>query len=167
MEEEKKVFIRGCKGRGSEVIDILKGLRATNECDTVCYATGEDEDSIYFISHKNKITCVLIGSEVANIIMDNYKEIKLPQRQWKEGDILINEYYPFCSVFKSFKSNDTFETYFTLLQDKTVSFDTSSPVGHYHLASAEEMRKIPKLFYVLLNNLDALRKCLPKKESEE
>lgn len=99
--------------------------------------------------------------------MDNYKEIELSQRHWKDGDVLVDNYFPYCSVFRKYKDNDTFETYFVLLKDKTVYFDTLAPVGHYHLASLEEMRMLPKLFYFLLNNLEALRKCLPENESEK
>ena len=60
MEEKKKVFIRGRKGRGSEVIDILKGLGATKTMEI----SGEAKDNIYFINHDNNITCALADCEI-------------------------------------------------------------------------------------------------------
>lgn len=157
MEENKKIFIRGCKGRGQEIIDFLTGLGATNANEV----GGEDGNTIYFISHKNRISFALVGSEFALIIMDNYKEIELPQQRWEEGDILINNNRPNCyAVFKKYFVNGTFDAYFTL-ENKTAHFDATECVEFYHRASAEEMKKIPMLFYFLLNNLDAVRKCLP------
>lgn len=81
MEEKKKVYIIGCKGRGSEIIDILTGLGATK----IMELNGEAKDTIYFINHDNNITCAFIDSELGGIIMDNYKEIKLPGQKWKDG----------------------------------------------------------------------------------
>lgn len=67
MEEKKKVWIRGRKGRGSEIVKILEQLGAKNALRMGC----NDEDTIYFIDHKNRIFCVLPGSETESIIMDN------------------------------------------------------------------------------------------------
>lgn len=164
MEEKKKVYIRGCEGHGQEVKDILAGLGAT-------YADEFDYDNdeyIYFINHRNEIICAIVGSEIAFIIMDNYKEIVLPRRQWKNGDILVHERWPYrYAVFKKYKDNDTFEAYLIHLKNLMVCIDTLESVECYHLASAEEIRKVSKSLYAFLNNLEALRKCLSKKESEE
>ena len=70
MEEKKKVWIRGRKGCGKEIVKILEGLGATNPLEMAC----EDEDTIYFIDHKNRIFCVLAGSEAESIIMDNLEK---------------------------------------------------------------------------------------------
>ena len=66
------------------------------------------------------ISATLIDSEVGQIIIDNYKEIKLSQQQWKNGDILINNNNDYA-LFKKYKDNDYFEAYF-LLDKKQIIF---------------------------------------------
>lgn len=157
MEEKKKIFIRGCKGRGDEVKKILTELGATPVTDI----EYDNDYFVYFINHKNEISFAMVDSEVGALVMDNYKEIELPSQQWKDGNILINNNRPNCyAVFKKYFVNGTFDAYFTL-ENKTAYFDATESVEFYHLANAEEMRKAPMLFYILLNNLDAGRRCLP------
>lgn len=158
MEDKQKVYIRGCKGRGSEIKDILTGLGATETIDGC-----NNDDRVYFINHHNKITCAFIDSEVGAIIMDNYKEIELPQRRWEDGDVLIDEWNTESyAVFKEYGNKPFFRAYFVLL-GKEILFDELLDAEHYRLANAEEMRKAPMLFFFMLNNLDVIRKCLPKK----
>lgn len=159
MEEKKKVFIRGNKYRGDEIKDILTGLGATTE-----YVSCDNDDYIYFITHENEISIALIGSEVARIIMDNYKEIELPQQPWKDGDILVDDSEPKSyAVFKEYnKEFNAFRTYF-ILNNKTAYFDTPANVGHYHLASKEEIESLSMLFCFLMGRLNEIGLCLPKK----
>ena len=71
MEEKKKVFIRGRKGRGDEIKGILEGLGA--EAKGINCNEG---DCVYFINHDNEIDCVPgFSTELAQVIMDNYREI--------------------------------------------------------------------------------------------
>ena len=132
MEENKKVFIRSCIGRGSEVINTLKELGATK----VIEVSGEAKDTIYFIDHDNHITCALVDSEIGRIIMDTYKEIEIPQQQqWKEGDILVYNSNPFLyAVFGKYRNEHTFETFFLFCQ-KEVFFNTVANIEDYHLTS--------------------------------
>ena len=164
MEEKKKVFIRGNKYRGDEIRNILTGLGATTE-----YVSCDNDDYIYFITHENEISIAVIGSEVARIIMDNYKEIELPQqpwkewKEWKDGDILIDDYEPKrYAVFKEHGKGLAFRAYFVLL-DKTAYFDTPANVRHFHLASKEEIESLPMLFCFLMGRLNEVGLCLPKK----
>ena len=163
MEENKKVFIRGCKGRGSEIADILTGFGAT-AAEVSCVG----DDRIYFITHDNNISVAFVGSELGHIIMDNYKEIKLPQRQeWKEGDILVDDSNPKSyAVFKEYGKGVAFRAYFFLC-DKIVYFDTTASVTHYHLANAEELENLPRLFSFLMGNLNEVGLCLPKKVDQK
>lgn len=156
MEEKKKVYIRGRKGRGQEAIDFLTGLGAT-ATDLRC-----DSDAlIYFINHDNEIDCTNVCTEKALIIMDNYKEIELPQ-QWEDGDILIHNNYPHCyAVFKKRKDYDTFEAYF-VLDNKNAYFDATVSSGHYRLANAKEIEGLPLLFTFLMGALNKAGFCLPK-----
>lgn len=161
MEDKQKVYIRGCKGRGSEIKDILTGLGATPvECSC-------DDNFIYFINHHNKITCALIDSEISAIIMDYYKEIELPQRQWNDGDILVCNRYPNCyAVFKKYIDNNTFDAYF-IYDNKNAYFDATVFSGDYHRASAKEIEGLPRLFSYLMAYLNASGLCLPKEVNKQ
>ena len=143
MEEKKKVWIRGRKGRGSEIKGILTGLGA-KAAEVIC----EDGDCIYFINHNNEIDCVPgFSTELAQIIMDNYREVELPAEQWKDGDMLICDKWPGqCAVFKKYREDGVFETYF-IFDDGGVSLNATAPVELYHLASGKELEVATKMFY--------------------
>lgn len=140
MEEKKKVWIRGRKGRGSEIKGILTGLGA-KAAGIIC----EDGDCIYFINHNNEIDCVPgFSTELAQIIKDNYREVKLPPEQWKDGDVLICDKWPGqCAVFKKYREDGVFETYL-IIDDDGISFNATAPVELYHLASGKELRSLPR-----------------------
>lgn len=168
MEEKKKVFIRGNKYRGDEIRDILTGLGASTE-----YVSCDNDDYIYFITHENEISIAVIGSEVARIIMDNYKEIELPQqpwkewKEWKDGDILIDNGYPKdYAVFRKYNNDDTFEAYF-ILEGKMAHFDATAYVEDYHLANTKEIEGLPLLFTFLMGALNEVGLCLPKKVEQK
>ena len=157
MEDKQKVYIRGCKGRGSEIKDILTGLGATETIDGC-----NNDDRVYFINHHNKITCAFIDSEVGAIIMDNYKEIELPQRRWEDGDVLIDEWNTESyAVFKEYGNKPFFRAYFVLL-GKEILFDELLDAEHYRLASAKEIKGLPILFSYLMAYLNEAGLCLPK-----
>ena len=119
---------------------ILEELGATNVGKIGC----ENEDAIYFIDHENRISCRLRGSEIEHIIMDNYKEIKLPEQEWKDGDVLICDKWPGqCAVFKKYREDDVFEAYL-IIDDGGISFNATAPVELYHLASGKELRSLPR-----------------------
>ena len=142
MEEKKKVWIRGRKGCGKEIVKILEELGA-KPTDSSC----DHNNYVYFISHDDKICCAPIGFEVAAIIMDNYKEIKLPRQEWKDGDVLICDKWPGqCAVFKKYREDGVFETYLTF-DDEGVSLNATAPVELYHLASGKELEVATKMFY--------------------
>ena len=159
MEEKKKVFIRGREGREQEVIDILAGLGA----NAPKYEYGDGNDYIYFINHNNEIGVALINSEVGAIIMDNYKEIKLPGQEWKDGDVLICDKWPGqCAVFKKYREDGVFETYLTV-DDGGISFNATAPVEIYHLASGKELEVAAKMFYAACRKLFEVCQKLEKK----
>lgn len=156
MEENKKVFIRGRKGRGSEVIDILSRLGATNAYKVSC----EDENSIYFINHKNTISCALVGSEVAFILMDNFKEIELPPLPWKDGDILaFDKYRGSYAVFKKYADNNLFESYILLFEEE-MRFGLTFPITSYHLANKDEKDDFYRRYNYMMSHLKAANTVL-------
>lgn len=85
MKEAWKVYIKGVPNRGDEIIKILTNLGANNDYNYDDYTSSH---FIYFINHEGNISSAPINSEPAKIIMDNYKEVKLPEK-WRDGDILI------------------------------------------------------------------------------
>ena len=159
MEEKKKVWIRGRKGCGKEIVKILEQLGAKNALRMGC----NDENTIYFIDHKNRIFCVLAGSETESIIMDNYREIKLPAEQWKDGDVLICDKWPGqCAVFKKYLEDGVFETYLTFVDDG-ISFNATAPVEIYHLASGKELEDAAKMSITLARKIFVVSNKLEKK----
>ena len=158
MEEKKKVFIRGCKGRGDEIKGILEGLGA--EAKGINCNEG---DCVYFINHNNEIDSVPgFCTELAQVIMDNYKEIKLPGQEWKDGDVLICDKWPGqYAVFKKYREDDVFETYF-IFDDGGISLNATAPVEIYHLASGKEFEDVSKMLYAVLRKLFEVSQILEK-----
>lgn len=160
MDEKKKVWIRGRKGRGSEIKGILTGLGA-KAAGIIC----EDGDCIYFINHDNEIDCVPgFSTELAQIIMDNYREVELPAEQWKDGDVLICDKWPGqYAVFKKYREDGVFETYL-IFDDGGISFNATAPVELYHLASGKELEDATKMFYAACRKLFEVSKKSEKNE---
>lgn len=89
MKEEWKVYIRGNKDRGDDVIKALTDLGAVNYWEY----EGNCTDSIYYIRHDGYIGHLLYETEFAQILMDNYRKINLSEKwkdgDWKDGDLLV------------------------------------------------------------------------------
>lgn len=128
MEEKQRVYIRGVKGRGKEVIKTLEDLGCKNIDGWKC----DNSEALYFINHFGRIDNVEDCCEMANVIMDYYKEIKLPE-QWKDGDILATDEGEFC-VLKGTAGPSTphFEAYLAY---------TGTEAHKWHLATEEEVAK--------------------------
>lgn len=161
MEEKKKVYVRGRKGREKEVIDILTGLGA----NAPKYEYGNSDDYLYFINHNNEIGVALINSEVGAIIMDNYKEVELPPMpSWEDGDILTFDFTD-CSgvyaVFKKYTENDTFESYILINKDD-MRLGVSCPTGAYRLANEVEKEDFRRRYSFMKSNLEAATAVLNK-----
>lgn len=110
MREDLKVYIKGIPGRGKEVIKILTDLGGK---ESNSYLTGANKRGIYYIQHNLMISFAAMNTEMSKIIMDNYKEIKLPE-QWKNGDILYSDTDKEFAVFKDKRKldSDKFLAYF-------------------------------------------------------
>ena len=162
MEKKFKVYIKGVQGRGNEVIKALTDLGAENRdsCD------GKDPKMLYFLNHSHGIARALLDSEVGRIIMDNYREILLPE-QWRDGDILVCNRYPNCyAVFKKYIDNNTFDAYF-IYDNKNAYFDATAFSEAYRLASTKEIKGLPILFSYLMAYLNASGLCLPKEVNKQ
>ena len=159
MEEKKKVYIRGHKGREQDVVDILVGLGA----NAPKHEFGDSDDYLYFINHNNEIGVALINSEVGAIIMDNYKEVELrPQKAWKDGDILVYNSNPFLyAVFGKYRNEHAFETFF-LLCKKEVFFNTVANIENYHLASEKEKEGFYRWYNYMMSHVKSVNDILRK-----
>lgn len=94
MKEKWKVYIKGVPGRGDEVIKILEDLGAKNLFDY----DGNKLIYLYYIWHDGSIHVELIDNEYGQIIMDNYRELYLPEK-WKDGDILFSPRYKRFAIY--------------------------------------------------------------------
>ena len=74
----KKVFIRGDKERGSEVIKMLEDLGGINRYSYV-YCAGARENALYYINKDNQIDCALLESNIGLVIQECFEELHLPE----------------------------------------------------------------------------------------
>lgn len=107
MKEEWKVYIKGIPGRGEEVIKMLKDLGGKEYHP---YLTGTNEWVIYYINHDSKISFISLASETGKIIIDNYLEIKLPEK-WKDGDLLVHTDNNGSTEYAVYKETEEFNEY--------------------------------------------------------
>jgi len=107
--ENMRVWIRGNKERGEEVIKALTDLGAKN----INKRSGECEDAIYSVDKHNKIACLSTDSDIASLVVNFYKEIKLPYKP-KDKELVCcwDDDYPFSRylVFYDAKNNRVFRS---------------------------------------------------------
>lgn len=127
MKEDWKVYIKGCLGRGKDVISALTNLGAVNTLNL----DGEKESDYYFISDNgciiNTNNSSLMGKAVIPMLEQNYIELKV-HNTFKDGDILISKRKDCYAVYREqayLYSNDKkiemdFYPYFIL--DKTYNY---------------------------------------------
>jgi hypothetical protein len=107
--ENMRVWIRGNKERGKEVIKALTDLGAVNTDNYYGYYIT----ALYYITNLNTIDWAAIGSNTAALIANFYKEIKLP---WKPKDKELvwcwDDDYPFSRylAFYDAKNNRVFRS---------------------------------------------------------
>jgi hypothetical protein len=119
MEDKQKVYIRGSKERGDEVIKILENLGGCNSY----HLDGHNSNNYYFIAPDGKIhNTTYTVSSIFSFVKEFYKEIDLPR--WKPeyakrffyinptGIVGVNvwygtnvneSYYEFGNCFKTFE----------------------------------------------------------------
>lgn len=155
MKDEQRVFIRGVEGRGGEVLKMLENRGGRNPGKG-----GNRPTCIYYIWHNGMISSASIGSETALIIMDFYREIKLPEK-WRDGDILVeNRPGPVYSVFKSEEGNGKFSEYFCVTDDAIIKANIFRSINKWHLANEEERKAFTNLLHKHHKDWDAEKKQL-------
>ena len=95
----KKVFIRGNKERGSEVIKLLEDLGGVNRSCLI----NIDDDFLYYINKDNHIDNAALKSNMGILIQECFKELYLPEptkelpntwEEWVEQNSkVVNEYF--------------------------------------------------------------------------
>ena len=151
-----KVYIKGVQGRGNEVIKALTDLGAENRLSY----DGEDPEIIFFISHNHVINGAFEGSELAEVIMDYYREIRLPE-QWKDGDLLAGGGGNLFAIF-SYTMESSFVAYMLANEDGVREYEEGVICRRedYRLATDEEAKRFHELLHKHGKEWDAEKKKL-------
>ncbi len=157
MKEEWKVFIRGNKDRGEEVIKVLEDCGASNSCGYI-----GDDTMIYFVRHDGIIDFVCEDTEYSKVIMDNYTELHLPEK-WKDGDVLYIQKSKTFVVFKRYAYMDEngvnhFDTYFSVDENSLHVYGTQELEGYPILATPQEIDHFRELLHKHGKEWDAEKK---------
>ena len=138
--ENMRVWIRGNKERGEEVIKALTDLGANNKYNY----KGDDCESIYSIISGNNITATEKGYDKASLVANFYTEIKLP---WKPKDKELvwtwDNDYEYCRELKFYDVKH--DSTFTTIEGKRLgqSFDNYAPYeGEYPDWAKEAQKKL-------------------------
>ena len=80
MKDSQKVYIKGVKNRGAEVIKLLEDLGGINSY----HCSGNYNTFYYYIGPDGNINCEDIGgNEVYLFLQEFYTEISLEREKWK------------------------------------------------------------------------------------
>lgn len=159
MEERLKVYIKGVQGRGNEVIKALTDLGVENQ---VFHDAG-DPERLFFINHNHAINCARSYSELGRIIMDNYREILLPE-QWRDGDLLVGRGGNLFAVFSHKDKDFSFVAYMQASEDGVQEYSNGVICFRedYRLATDDEIVKFYRLLHKHGKEWDAEKKHLVK-----
>ncbi len=156
MTDEQKVFIRGVAGRGKEVIKMLEDLGAK----TTLSHLGENPSYIYVISHEGNINCALYESETGKIIMDNYRELHLPDL-WKDGDVLATDdgaLMVFRGSIEADPERATIDAYCAVSEHQICLSANLKHIGCLRLATPSEIERFHELMHKNGKDWDAEKK---------
>lgn len=161
MKEECKVYIKGVQGRGDEVIKTLTDLGAKNY---VAF-DGENTHAVYFITHDGNVGMTPCGNEIEEMLMEYCHEVKLPEKQWKDGDILVDDDNPNRFIVKSNAWNGGWKNNFKAYLFVTPKSIQESPIAifcgaEYHKADLKEIRRFHKFLHMHGRDWDAENKIL-------
>ena len=81
MKDSQKVYIKGVKNRGAEVIKLLEDLGGINSY----HCSGNYNTFYYYIGPDGNINCedIIGGNEVYLFLQEFYTEISLEREKWK------------------------------------------------------------------------------------
>ena len=113
MEKKQKVWIRGCNGRGEEVIQKLVALGGRTY-SALTIALASDREHLFNIGHDGMIYHSVDFSESGKIIMEEYTEIKLKEKVKDESVNKIKDQQEFKvddMVLRRASPNDKWEIF--------------------------------------------------------
>lgn len=163
MTETCKEYIKGVRGRGDEVIKTLEDLGAKN-----CQLDGDAPECLYFIDHEGLVSLALLDSEFGKIIMDDYRELHLPEK-WKDGDILYNEN---DDVFAVVRDIHGYISTHIAINNGEIEKDFTFPKEDFRLVTPSEVERFHELLHKNGKEWDAEKKQLvdwkwkPKQEED-
>lgn len=155
MKDNQKVYIRGVKGRGDEVVKMLEEY---GENKFGLY--GVRSAYLYFIDHEGNISAALIDSETGYIIMDNYTELHLPEK-WKDGDVLVSDeglFFVLRGDFELGVKKECTGAYCCVSEQQICLSGHFGQIGHSHLASPSEVEHFHELMHKYGKDWDAQKK---------
>lgn len=159
MTEEWKVFIKGVPGRGEEVIKALKAVGGKLKQNS--RLSGALSSYVYIINHNGIIGAVPVGCELSKIIMDNYRELNLPE-QWKYGDVLIRKDGSSFDIFYRYVQDFSFSPLLEVTEKVCNEYKRIVEVyaGFYRLATPSEVERFHELLHKHGKDWDAEKKQL-------
>lgn len=156
MKEKWKVYIKGVPGRGDEVIKILEDLGAKNSFDY----DGNKLVYLYYIWHNGSIHVELIDNEYGQIIMDNYRELYLPEK-WKDGNILFSPRYKRFAIYAyEIPVPYLAVAYYCLDENFLAHPFPRIKINDFRLATPQEIVQFHKLLHKHGKDWDAKKKCI-------
>lgn len=158
MEDKQKVYIKGVPCRGEEVVKVLTDLGG----EDVLF-NAENENCVYFINHKGEIDYEYTDTETAKLIMDNYREIQLPNEEWNDGDILISRNETCYKIFSAYGRPDTVTAFYAYnvsisLNGTITQYDDGIWIcdkKDYRLATSSEVKRFYELLHASNKDWDA------------
>lgn len=172
MKNKQKVWIRGVKGRGEEVLNALKKLGGKLRLKPGFSITGSGNDPnyIYTMTHEGVICAIIANNDFGKIIMDCLREIKLPEL-WKDGTVLfspLHRTFAVCTEKEDTQWGDVL-THFVLF-DNEIEYNCCIRKRDYRIANKKERKIFLERLHKLGKDWDAEKKQLvdwrwkPKKD---
>ena len=150
MKDSQKVYIRGIKNRGAEVIKALTDLGGVNSWS---YA-GTDEKALYYINPRGNIEYIYDYEFLPECLLVNefYREIELPEiKNWEDGDLLVKynggkkEYIVYCNDKTGIRF-DAIKAYICV-SEKGYSTKVLYYVGDAKIASKDDIKCFQELLH--------------------
>lgn len=171
MDDKQKVYIRVQKERIKDIDLIFEqlGYKDVDSCHIIeeysrLYSYDPENIELIIYPHPNgEIVCTALTSFLGELVVDNYREIKL--QKWKDGDILVDNDNPTKFIVKSNLWNGGWEDRFKAYLFVNPKHIQESPIpifcdAEYHKADSEEVRLFHEILHKHGKDWDAKKKQL-------
>ena len=128
MEKNMKVWIRGSRDNGPDIIKKLELLGGRNNSGL----TAMNRDRIYYINHKSIIDCSCKDGEIGHLITEEYRELTVKELQeFNAGDYIVDLNNDDFNRWMIFKSNGN--TSYSMEVFGGINYDKSFSANGYEL----------------------------------